>query len=166
MVRARELKFWENVHPPKHVMCHVSRVTCHVSHVTCHVSHVTCHMSHILFIFFIFWTMWWSLSVEGLLSTGPTPSSFPKWFSPKQIEAISFGKRFHDKLANTDCSKEMWIPILKGLKHLNTVLVVSIKDFHQIGPLGRFNLLSAMSVSLCHRKTPTSRVQHFFGQRC
>ena len=33
-------------------MCHVSRVTCHVSHVTCH------------------------LSVEGLLTTGPTLSSF------------------------------------------------------------------------------------------
>ena len=24
------------MHPPKHVMCHVSHVTCHVSHVTCH----------------------------------------------------------------------------------------------------------------------------------
>ena len=44
---------------------------CHVSHVTCHMSHVMCHMS-LLF----FWTNLWSLSVEGLLSTGPTPSSF------------------------------------------------------------------------------------------
>ena len=50
----------------------MSCVTCHVSHVTCHVSHVTCHMS--LFFFFLFRTKWWSLSVEGLLSTGPTPS--------------------------------------------------------------------------------------------
>ena len=47
-----------------HVMCHVSCVTCHVSNVTC-----------IIIIFFIFFTNWWSLSVEGLLSTGPTPSS-------------------------------------------------------------------------------------------
>ena len=42
-------------------------VTCHLSHVTCHMSRVTCHVSK--------WTKWWSLSVEGLLSTGPTPSS-------------------------------------------------------------------------------------------
>ena len=27
-IRARELKFWENVHPTPCVMCHVSRVTC------------------------------------------------------------------------------------------------------------------------------------------
>ena len=52
-----------------HVTCRMSHVTCHKSHVTCHVSHVTCHMS-------FFWTNWWILWVEGLLSTGPTPSSF------------------------------------------------------------------------------------------
>ena len=43
------------------------------------VSRVTCHMSHyyyyLLFIYF-FRTKWWSLSVEGLLSTGPTTPSF------------------------------------------------------------------------------------------
>ena len=48
--------------PPKHVACHVLHVTCHMSRVTCHI-------------FFFFWTKWWSLSVEGLLSTRPTPSS-------------------------------------------------------------------------------------------
>ena len=37
-VRARERKFWENVHPPQNVPCHLSLVTCHVSHVTCNVS--------------------------------------------------------------------------------------------------------------------------------
>ena len=47
-----------------HVACHVSRVICHVSHVTC----------HIFLCFFL--TNWWGLSVEGLLSTGLTPSSF------------------------------------------------------------------------------------------
>ena len=50
------------------------------------------------------------------------PNSFPKWFGPKQIEAIRFLNGFHDKSAQTECSKEMLIPILKGLKHLNTVL--------------------------------------------
>ena len=54
-------------------MCHVSCVMCHVSRVTCHVSHVTCQMA--LFCFFNR-TKWWNYSVEGLLSTGPTPSSF------------------------------------------------------------------------------------------
>ena len=60
-------------------MCHVSHVTCRMPCVTYHVSHVTCHMSNV--------TCeekkedknvikWWSQSVEGLLSTGPTPSSF------------------------------------------------------------------------------------------
>ena len=38
---------------------------------TCHVSRVTCHMSQVIF----FLTQWQSLSVEGMLSMGPTPSS-------------------------------------------------------------------------------------------
>ena len=60
-----------------YVTCHVSCVTCHVSRVTCHVSHVTCHVSRVTCFFFcFFWIKWSSLSVEGLLSTGPTPSSF------------------------------------------------------------------------------------------
>ena len=42
-----------------------------MSRVTCHMSRVTCHMAH-----FFFLTMWWSLLGEGLLSTGPTLSSF------------------------------------------------------------------------------------------
>ena len=65
------------------VTCHVSRVTCHVSHVTCHMSRVTCHLSHdmcqmshfYLFYIYFFFTKWRSLSLEGLLSTGPTLSS-------------------------------------------------------------------------------------------
>ena len=47
----------------------------HVSHVTYHVSYVTC-----LFFIFIYYSFflakWWSYLVEGLLSKGPTPSSF------------------------------------------------------------------------------------------
>ena len=55
------------------------------SHTMCHVSPVTCHLSK-YFIFLFYekknlsfrknWTKWWSLSLEGMLSTGPTPSSF------------------------------------------------------------------------------------------
>ena len=41
----------------------------HVSGVTYQVSCVMCHMSSFL-------TRWWSYLVEGLLSTGPNPSSF------------------------------------------------------------------------------------------
>ena len=49
-------------------------VTCHMSHVTCHMSCVTCHSYYYFYsIFFLFFqTICWSLSVEGLLSTGPT----------------------------------------------------------------------------------------------
>ena len=44
----------------------------HLTWSACHVSHVTCH----IFFFFFLRTKWSSLSVEGLLSTGLTPSSF------------------------------------------------------------------------------------------
>ena len=53
-----------------------------LKHVTCHMSRVTCHMSRVKCFFFVFFTKWWSLSVEGLLSTGPTLSSlcsFTAW---------------------------------------------------------------------------------------
>ena len=72
-VRARELTFWDKVHPPpvtchmSHFMWNMSRVTCHVSHVTCRMSCVTCHMS-----LFIFFYQAVKLVVEGLLSTRPT----------------------------------------------------------------------------------------------
>ena len=42
-----------------------------MSRVTCHMSRVTCVKKKLKK-----WTKLWSLSVEGLLSTGPTPSSF------------------------------------------------------------------------------------------
>ena len=42
----------------------------HMSPVTFQMSHVTCHMSQKK------GRKWWSWSVEGLLSTEPTPSSF------------------------------------------------------------------------------------------
>ena len=85
------------------VMCHMSHVPCHLSPVMCHVSCVTFHMSNYFFylkkkMFFCLKKMdkvvelvsggsiingaypvqflWWSQSVEGLLSAGPTPCSF------------------------------------------------------------------------------------------
>ena len=48
-VRARELKFWDNIHLPQHIICHMSCVTCQMSFVTCHMSCVTCIVSHVLF---------------------------------------------------------------------------------------------------------------------
>ena len=62
---------------------HLSHVMCHVSRLMCHVSPIICHLSSK----FIFlkkkkkimqqqkWIKGWSYSIEGLLSTGPTPSS-------------------------------------------------------------------------------------------
>ena len=44
----RDLTFWENVHLPPCVTCHVSYVTCPMSHVKGHMSHVTCHISLLL----------------------------------------------------------------------------------------------------------------------
>ena len=35
---------------------------------------------------------------------------------------IRFWKEFPDKSAQTDCFKEIWVLILKGLKHLKTVI--------------------------------------------
>ena len=57
----------------------VSHVTCHLSCVMCHLSPVTCKKNPIIF-FFLFLrkknlTKWWSKSMKGLLSTGPTLSS-------------------------------------------------------------------------------------------
>ena len=58
-----------------HVMCHKSCVTSHVSCVMRHVSCVRFQVSGVmsnLFFLLLFWSKWWSLSVEGLLSTEPT----------------------------------------------------------------------------------------------
>ena len=51
----------------------MSDVTCHMSGVRCQMSGVTIY----IYIYIFFFTKWLSLSGEGLLSTGPTPSSFP-----------------------------------------------------------------------------------------
>ena len=66
-------------HHPLCIMCHVSHVTCHMSCVMCHMSHVTCHMPHVACkqINKIVIKRWSEL-LEGLLSTGPNPSSFHK----------------------------------------------------------------------------------------
>ena len=63
------------------------------------------------------------ISAEKLKKIQILPRNFfPAWFGPKQIEAIRFLNGFHNNSAQTDCSKGMGIPILKGLKHLITVL--------------------------------------------
>ena len=48
-IRAKELKFRENVYPPPCVPCNASHVTCHVSCVTCHILHFTCILLNIFF---------------------------------------------------------------------------------------------------------------------
>ena len=67
------------------ILHYVSYITCNVSRVMCHVSPVMCHLSlvkknyNIFFIFYSalkYWTKGWSQLVEGLLSTGPTLSSY------------------------------------------------------------------------------------------
>ena len=43
-IRARKLKFWDNVHYPLCVTCHMSCVMCHMTCVTFHMSHVICNI--------------------------------------------------------------------------------------------------------------------------
>ena len=65
-VRAKELKFLKNVHPPPCVF--------HMSCVTCHVSCGTCHMSCVTF-FSLFLDKTAELVSVGSGSTGPTPTN-------------------------------------------------------------------------------------------
>ena len=55
----RELKFWENVHHPQHVTCHVSCVSCHISRVT---SHMSCFL--LLFFLQIGEAYWWRVCYQ------------------------------------------------------------------------------------------------------
>ena len=73
---------------------HVSCVICHMSHVTCHMSSVTCLMSQFLINCFFF-TKLWSQSVEGLLSTGPTPSSF-FWYAHSNQTRTELANVIHE----------------------------------------------------------------------
>ena len=73
------------------VMCHVSCVICHVSCLMCQVSCARCHVSGFMcqvsrvryqlsLFFFLFFLLFFRIkcldySVEGLLSTGPIPST-------------------------------------------------------------------------------------------
>ena len=82
------------------VRCQVSRVTCQVSCVRCHVSGIMCQVScqcqvsdllKMLNFNFQFLTKWWGQSVEGLLSTGRTPSSL-KAINP-QFPSFNFSTK-------------------------------------------------------------------------
>ena len=53
---------------------------CHMSGVSCKVSRVSCHVSSVKFLP-ISINIYWSLSVKGLIVTGPTPSGFNIWSS-------------------------------------------------------------------------------------
>ena len=113
------------------ITCHVSHVTCHVSPVTCHLSRVTSHLSHdkiFFFITFFFikityqnkknadfsasltknWTKWWSWSLEGMLSTGPTLSSLksnePPNQNPNPLTYCYFSTKLAGHSSHHNCS--------------------------------------------------------------
>ena len=102
---------------------------CHVSHVTCHVSHVTCHGSR--FFLLLFWTKWWSLSVEGLLSTGPTPSSLLYELIYKVHEAITLISGFWQDFFSSFSFTFLNIQHLSW-SCLSTVWFESFSAFNQI----------------------------------
>ena len=78
-VKARELELGENVHP-----LHVSHVMCHMSCVAYHMSCVVCQGVTFFFTKRLTWL------VEGLLSTGPTPSSLVRttWHHDTQWDVL------------------------------------------------------------------------------
>ena len=90
-VRARDLKFWHNVHHPlcvQCVMCHVSRVTCHVSRVTYLVSHVWGHMSQkkIYFLYSV-GASWWRVCYQRGL-----PRLVSQCWLPQTLETYLINK--------------------------------------------------------------------------
>ena len=110
-----ELKFWENFHPPQHVMFHVSHVMCQMSRVRCHMSCVTCYNIYIYFLAdLFFFTKWWSLSVEGLLSMGPTPSSSQRWGLASRWDCLLASLVTPTNICNL--LNNLMAPILKQIK--------------------------------------------------
>ena len=74
----------------------------------CHVSHVT------FFLLLFFQTILWSLSVKGLLSTGPTPSSV-------QISS----KHFHSQTQGLESLRECSLPTMCHM----TDVICHMSDF-------------------------------------
>ena len=109
--RARELKFWENVHPTLCVMCYVSCVRCQVSGVRCQVSGVRCQVSGVMCQIYIFFggTKWLGWLVEGLLSTGPTPSSLFTIIAVTNLLPISSCNFFSPQNKSKLEKKTKWI---------------------------------------------------------
>ena len=146
--------------PPK--TCHVSHVTCLMPRVPCHVSHVTCHN---FFLLLFFRTKWWSLSVEGMSSTG-----LPRLVLMTITHDIDIMVQSPLQLYGRHASSlKAWTPAVpktvprveenpnrQSLNYwprtsLPTVLhqwffIRSGRDFHQLGPLGRVGLVVPMSV--------------------
>ena len=139
---------------PKHVTCHMSRVTCHVSRVTCHMSRVTCH-----FFSLFFRTKWWSLSVEGLLSTGPTPSSsFIHSFIHLLIDSvIPFLQIFNIKFQTNWHFERMFTP-----HHVSHVtFYVSHATFFLLSQIGE-----ASGWRVCYHRVLPRLVCHHICEHC
>ena len=94
--RARELKFWENGHPPP-------RVTCHLSGVRCHVSGVTCHVSPVTFYFLFFFKVVELVDGRSVIN-GTTPSSY--WVVCCATEDFPMLQLVFSKLSS--CYRKIW----------------------------------------------------------
>ena len=90
-----------------------------MSYGLCHLSHVTCHMSHVKCLYiYIYFTNWWSESLEGLLPTGPTSFSlFGIWYEVTQYyinipscpKALIKNKVCDNFLQWSLCQREGWL---------------------------------------------------------
>ena len=127
----------------------MSCVTCHVSHVTFHMSCVTHHNFYLLWcvthdmwnmtcdtwhvthdmlwgvniLSKYFWTKLWNLSVEGLLSRGPTPSSFFYHFNVFSLHfpkvSVNFFLEIHNHSGKSIEKKwsQIWkLLLIKGVR--------------------------------------------------
>ena len=132
------------------------------------MSHVTCHFFVCLFFcffldkgvkfigggsvingaypVFFFWKKWCSLSVEGLLSTGPTPSSF---FFTSLLQAISWPRRPIWAWTSVPPVHCYILYLLQILVHLNLLYLLYISTFCT-------SCIFCTSCTFLHSVTPAS----------
>ena len=106
-------------------------------------------MSHVT-LFFFSRTKWWSLLMEGLLSTGPTPSSLDLFIEQRIKDPFTILSCFwilYPMLVETNTWKWFLIKVWFSFSRKECFMFFFV--FHQLGPLGRVGLVVKKSVRLC-----------------
>ena len=95
----------------------MSHVLCHMSHFMWNMPNVPCHM-------FFFSYKWWCVLVEGLLSTGPTPSSRKLRLWGQGQNYITLGQ---------DCNSGDFISFFSAQSWVLTIYALQKKTFPNPG---------------------------------